>query len=95
MSDLSMYMTQPVRPLAATELRGTTVLTETARHTLKAAVHHELIRRMDLEKLAAIQADDVSGRQRIVTVLHQPPVDSPRAAVQAAIVQQSREGAEG
>ncbi|HKO20422.1 MAG TPA: CpaF family protein [Acidobacteriaceae bacterium] len=71
MSDLSMYMTQPARPLAATESRGTTVLTETARHTLKAAVHHELIRRMDLEKLAAIQADDVSGRQQLLAVILQ------------------------
>jgi hypothetical protein len=35
--------------------------------------------------------DEVSGRQRIVTVLHQPPVDSPVAAVRAAIVQQTRE----
>ena len=71
MSDLSMYMTQPVRPLAVAEPRGTTVLTETARHTLKAAVHHELIRRMDLEKLAAIQADDVSGRQQLLAVILQ------------------------
>jgi len=66
-----MYMTQPVRPLAVAEPRGTTVLTETARHTLKAAVHHELIRRMDLEKLAAIQADDVSGRQQLLAVILQ------------------------
>ena len=71
MSDLSMYMTEPVRPLAVTESRSTAVLTETARHALKAAVHHELIRRMDLEKLAAIQADDVSGRQQLLAVILQ------------------------
>jgi hypothetical protein len=35
--------------------------------------------------------DDHSGKQRIVTVLHQPPVDSPLAAVRAAIVQERRE----
>ena len=71
MSDLSMYMTEPVRPLTVAEPRGTAVLTETARHALKAAVHHELIRRMDLEKLAAIQADDVSGRQQLLAVILQ------------------------
>jgi hypothetical protein len=35
--------------------------------------------------------DGQSGKQRIVTVLHQPPVDSPLAAVQAAIVQEHRQ----
>ncbi len=35
------------------------VLGDAARHALKTSVHHELIRRMDLEKLAAIQADDI------------------------------------
>jgi pilus assembly protein CpaF len=47
------------------------VLTDSARHTLKAAVHQELIRRMDLEKLAAIQVDDVSGRQQLLAVILQ------------------------
>jgi len=35
--------------------------------------------------------DDQSGKQQVVTVLHQPPVDSPQKAVQAAIVQEARE----
>lgn len=39
----------------------------------------------------AYPKDDQSGKQRIVTVLHEPPVDSPIAAVQAAIVQETRE----
>ena len=71
MSDLSIYMTQPVRPVPVAESRGMTVLTDSGRHTLKTAVHHELIRRMDLEKLAAIQADDISGRQRLLAVILQ------------------------
>ena len=71
MSDLSMYMTQPARPAPVAESRGMTVLTDAGRHTLKTAVHHELIRRMDLEKLAAIQADDISGRQRLLAVILQ------------------------
>ena len=39
--------------------------------------------------------DEASGRQRIVTVLHRPPVDSPQAAVRAAIVQEHRSVEEG
>src|SRR3569833_3096791 len=66
-----MYMSEPVRPQIAPESRSNAVLTETARHSLKTMLHHELIRRMDLEKLAAIQADDVSGRQRLLTVILQ------------------------
>lgn len=34
---------------------------------------------------------DDSDKRRFVVVLHQPPVDSPAAAVRAAIVQQHRE----
>jgi len=72
MSDLSMYMAEQQRPQAAVvELRSTAVLTDTARHALKTSVHHELIRRMDLEKLAALQADDLGGRQRLLTVILQ------------------------
>ncbi|HEV2619848.1 MAG TPA: ATPase, T2SS/T4P/T4SS family, partial [Acidobacteriaceae bacterium] len=69
MSEVSMYMTPPPRPVAATEVRGT--LGEVARSALKTSVHHELIRRMDLEKLAAIQADEATGRQRLLTVILQ------------------------
>jgi len=71
MSDLSMYMSEPVRQEVVPETRNTTVLTETVRHSLKTTLHHELIRRMDLEKLAAIQADDIGGRQRLLTVILQ------------------------
>jgi hypothetical protein len=40
----------------------------------------------------AFPEDEASGKRRIVTVLHQPSVDSPIAAVRAAIVQQVTEG---
>jgi pilus assembly protein CpaF len=46
-------------------------LGDAARHALKTSVHHELIRRMDLEKLAEVQADDVGGRQRLLAVILQ------------------------
>jgi pilus assembly protein CpaF len=68
MADLSMYMTPAARPVTA-EARVTAVLGDAARNTLKTAVHHELIRRMDLEKLSAIQADAVGGRQRLLAVI--------------------------
>ena len=71
MADLSMYMTQPPRTVVLAEARTPTVITDAARHSLKTAVHHELIRRMDLEKLASIQADDLSGRQQLLAVILQ------------------------
>lgn len=41
----------------------------------------------------AHETDDPANPKRYVTVLHIPPVVSPRTAVQAAIVQESRERA--
>ena len=69
MPEVSMYMTPTARPAVNAEVRVT--LGDAARHTLKTSVHHELIRRMDLEKLAAIQADEVGGRQRLLAVILQ------------------------
>src|SRR5450432_1300574 len=69
MSEVSMYMTAPVRVPVTTEIRVS--LGETARNTLKTSVHHELIKRMDLEKLAAIQSDERDGRQRLLAIILQ------------------------
>ena len=71
MPEVLLYMTQPTRAAAVAETRVTAVLTDGGRHALKTKVHHELIRRMDLEKLAAIQADDLGGRQRLLMVILQ------------------------
>jgi pilus assembly protein CpaF len=71
MAELSMYMTTPTRPAVATEVRVTAVLGDAARNTLKTAVHHELIRRMDLDKLSDIQSDAIGGRQRLLAVILQ------------------------
>jgi len=71
MAELSMYMTPPALATVPTEVRVTTVLGDSARHALKTAVHHELIRRMDLEKLSAIQADETGGRQRLLSIILQ------------------------
>ena len=69
MSEVSMYMTPIARPAASVEAHIN--LSDAARHELKTLVHHELIRRMDLEKLAAIQADELGGRQRLLAVILQ------------------------
>ena len=71
MPEVSMYMTPPTRTAVPTEVRVTTVLNDSARHALKTAVHHELIRRMDLEKLSAIQSDEAEGRQRLLSIILQ------------------------
>ncbi len=71
MSEVSMYMTPPPRPVALPETRVTAVLTDESRHILKTAVHNELIKRMDLAKLALIQADGVSGRPRLLAIILQ------------------------
>jgi len=70
MSDVSIYMTPPANVSVITESR-TTALGEGVRQELKTAVHHELIRRMDLEKLSAIQSDETAGRQRLLAVILQ------------------------
>ena len=69
MSEISMYMTVPTRSNAMAEPRLN--LSDPGRHELKTVVHHELIRRMDLEKLAEIQSDEAAGRQRLLSVILQ------------------------
>ena len=71
MSEVSLYMTPPPRPVVVQESRVTAALTEESRHVLKTAVHSELIKRMDLAKLALIQADGVSGRPRLLAIIMQ------------------------
>ncbi|HEV2275278.1 MAG TPA: CpaF family protein [Acidobacteriaceae bacterium] len=71
MSEMSLYMTPPPRPAAASASRGSAVLSETARHAVKTTVHHELIRRIDLDKLAAIQVDEAEGRSKLLAVILQ------------------------
>jgi pilus assembly protein CpaF len=71
MSEVSLYMTPPPRPVSLPDSRVTAVLTDESRHVLKTAVHNELIKRMDLAKLALIQADGVSGRPRLLAIILQ------------------------
>lgn len=70
MSETAIFMTTPARPRVLTDVRVIPNLTEDARHSVKTAVHHELIRRVDLEKLAAMQ-DDSGGRQSLLSTISQ------------------------
>jgi pilus assembly protein CpaF len=69
-SETAIFMTTPARPRVLTDVRVIPNLTEDARHSVKTAVHHELIRRVDLEKLAAMQ-DDSGGRQSLLSTISQ------------------------
>ena len=62
----------PHVPLASkAEVRVSTTLSDVARDGLKTAVHTELLKRIDLQKLSAMQADVTNGRQQLIAVTHQ------------------------
>ena len=64
-------MSGPARPaLNVVPSRSPTAFGEVAMHALKTAVHHELIKRMDLDKLAAMQ-NDPGGRQKLLQTISQ------------------------
>ncbi len=68
MNDMSMFMTGPARPFTVSEIRNSLTLGPEAKHQLKTAVHHELIKRVDLEQLSSIQ-NDASGRQKLLVTI--------------------------
>jgi pilus assembly protein CpaF len=70
MADASLYMTGPSRTIVSTEIRVNAILGENAKNQLKTEVHHELIKRMDLEKLGAMQTDP-GGRQKLLATISQ------------------------
>ncbi len=79
MADMQLHMTAPVRtppPLpvevrpAAPSAPAATAAAESSRNALKTAVHHELIKRVDLDKLTDM-GDDPSARQRLLLVVSQ------------------------
>ena len=71
MAEVRMYLTPRERVSAPSEVRASSSLSHQARHALKTEVHQELIKRMDLEKLAAMQADLAQGRQRLLAIILQ------------------------
>ena len=75
MPDATIYMTLEAPPTQRAESRSETrffsTLDETSRHALKTTIHGELLRRIDLARLAAIQADVNGGRQRLLATINQ------------------------
>lgn len=71
MPDESLYMTPPSLTTSALESRALPVLSDQARHHLKTAVHDELLKRMDLQKLVLLQTEGVPGRARLMAVILQ------------------------
>ena len=70
MADAIIHMTKPVRPLVAEPLRPLKVVPSSSQHQLKSAVHHELIKRVDLEKLGVMQGNrDAQGQ--LISVIQQ------------------------
>ena len=70
MSENVLQMTGTGRPLTMASSRGYAAITDADMHTLKTAVHHELIKRMDLDKLAVMQ-NDPGGRQKLLATISQ------------------------
>jgi len=68
MNSSSLYMTGPTRAAVATEVRTNPILADAAKHQLKTAVHHELIKRVDLEKLASMESDPSSRQKMLMTI---------------------------
>ena len=70
MPEASLFMSAPTRPIAAPDLRIASTLNDAARNTLMTHVHQELLKRIDLEKLAGMQTDR-TGRNKLLTVIAQ------------------------
>ena len=71
MAEISLFMTSPLVDAAPAEIRVTTSISDHARNDLRTSVHNDLMKRMDLEKLMAIQADVAGGRQRLLGLIYQ------------------------
>ena len=67
-SEVPLFMTTPKRPTVSTDVRVLPNITPDAKHVIKSSVHHELIKRVDLAKLAALQ-DDPGGRQSLLATI--------------------------
>ncbi|RXH54341.1 CpaF family protein [Granulicella sibirica] len=71
MNEVSLYMTGvPARTVVPVEARTGPVLSDGSKNQLKTAVHQELIKRVDLEKLTLLQTDP-GGRQKLLSTIAQ------------------------
>ena len=68
MSENVLQMTGTSKAVNMAASRAHAAIAEADMHVLKTAVHHELIKRMDLDKLAAMQ-NDPGGRGRLLATI--------------------------
>jgi pilus assembly protein CpaF len=69
--EVPLFMTPPSRVSVEAAPKVSAIGDDNARHALKTAVHTALLKRIDLEKLAEIQAEPETGRQRLFSVIVQ------------------------
>ncbi len=72
MSEQQLFMNTHVgAPPPVADLRTTsTTLSESARNQLKTSVHNDLLKRLDLARLNAMQAEGAEGRARLLTTVY-------------------------
>lgn len=71
MADAMIHMSKPVRPLTPEPSRPLKIVGSSSQHELKSAVHHELIKRVDLDKLGVMHGNrgDLSQLTSIIQQL--------------------------
>ncbi len=72
MAEQQLFMTTHVgAPPPSPDVRTTsTTLSESARNQLKTAVHNDLLKRLDLARLNAMQAEGAEGRAQLLTTVY-------------------------
>jgi len=70
MADAILHMSKPVRPLVSEPQRPLKVVNSSAQHEIKSIVHHELIKRIDLEKLGVLEGNR-AGQTQLTAVIQQ------------------------
>src|SRR5271168_3931047 len=70
MSDAVIHMSTPPRPTGSDSPRPAKPVPSGQQHELKSAVHHELIKRIDLEKLGVMQ-DSRNAQGQLTSVIQQ------------------------
>jgi pilus assembly protein CpaF len=70
MADGVIHLSAPTRPLVSEQPRPFIAASSKTQHELKSAVHHELIKRVDLEKLGVLQGNR-GGQSQLTSIIQQ------------------------
>src|SRR5437879_525464 len=71
MADGVIHLSTPARPLVSEPQRSSFIAASSkTQHELKSAVHHELIKRVDLEKLGVLQGNR-GGQSQLTSIIQQ------------------------